>query len=65
MTPVEMQESREALGMSRDDLSIVLGVQRQAVTRWERGARAIPKTVSNIMGWLDAGFKPEKYEVKK
>jgi len=64
MTPKDMIQAREELEMTRAELSIVLGVQPQAVARWERGVRAIPKTITNIMGWLAAGFDPSKYEVK-
>jgi len=62
MTGPKMIEAREALDLSIAQLAHIIGVQRQAVVRWENGKRPIPQTVTNIMRWLSNGFKPEEFE---
>jgi len=38
----ELQQRREALGMSRDDLAKALQTTAVSVWRWENGERSIP-----------------------
>jgi transcriptional regulator with XRE-family HTH domain len=42
MEASELQQRREALGMSRDDLAKALQTTAVSVWRWENGERSIP-----------------------
>ena len=54
---------RRALGISQDDCAAQLGVSRNLLRRWEKGAKILPKDVSLITEWLgDAIFRHEEEE---
>lgn len=42
MTGDELRIKREELGMTQEQLAVVLGVASNTVARWERGERSIP-----------------------
>jgi transcriptional regulator with XRE-family HTH domain len=46
MTGNELQQRREALGMSRDELAKALQTTSVSVWRWENGERAVPPYLS-------------------
>lgn len=39
MSPVEIKETRDALGWSQERLASAVGVQKSAVCHWEKGLR--------------------------
>jgi transcriptional regulator with XRE-family HTH domain len=46
MEGTELQQRREALGMSRDELAKALQTTSVSVWRWENGERAVPPYLS-------------------
>jgi DNA-binding transcriptional regulator YiaG len=46
MEASELQQRREALGMSRDELAKALQTTSVSVWRWENGERAVPPYLS-------------------
>jgi len=53
MTPDELKAARLAMGLSQAKLAKELGVDRQAVYRWEKGLHPISQTISILMTLID------------
>ncbi len=51
VTPDEIVEARNRLGMTQDDFEIALGVGRKTVVRWERGT-VVPSRAANGLLWF-------------
>ena len=45
MTPAELKQAREALGMTQDALAAALGLSRSSVARMEAGQSRIVKAI--------------------
>lgn len=45
MTPTELKQAREALGMTQDALATALGLSRSAIARMEAGQSRIVKAI--------------------
>ena len=45
MTPAEFRHTREAMGLSLEDMARALEVTKRAVQFWETGDRAVPGPV--------------------
>lgn len=53
MTPAELRDARESLGLTQTELAALLGVAGDGtVSRWERGVRAIDGPVSVLLELL-------------
>ena len=71
MTPQELKKWRKLNGYSQSQLAKVLGVASLTISRWERGARAIPvflhltlKCVEKRGGEQEVKGKGKRKEVK-
>lgn len=54
MTGAELQTTREACHLSRDDLAALAGVQARTVKHWENGRAGVPDDVAGIVRRIDA-----------
>ncbi|HEV2860966.1 MAG TPA: helix-turn-helix domain-containing protein [Pyrinomonadaceae bacterium] len=45
MEPNELKRRRKALGLSQEQLAVLLDVDEMTVSRWERGVHPIPKYI--------------------
>ena len=52
MTPAELKSARKSLGLTVKQFASVVGVTRDAVCKWESGARPIPRYVEVIVELL-------------
>jgi transcriptional regulator with XRE-family HTH domain len=49
MTPAQLRDARESLGLSQQGLAEALDVHRVTVARWETGQDTIPRLVTLAM----------------
>ena len=49
LTPQEFKTIRAEAGISQQTLSVMLGVSRETITRYETGVLGVPKTIAIIM----------------
>jgi DNA-binding XRE family transcriptional regulator len=54
MTPTELKQARESLGMTQDALAAALGLSRSAIARMEAGQSRIVKAIDLAVKWLKA-----------
>jgi len=52
MSPDELKAARLAMGLSQAKLAKKLGVNRQAVYRWEKGLHPVSPTIAILIGYL-------------
>jgi DNA-binding XRE family transcriptional regulator len=52
VTPHQLKAARERLGLTQTTMAEALGVVRESVNRWERGAVAIPKSIALAVKFL-------------
>lgn len=58
MTPAEIQQARQSLGLSQIQLGALMGVRGQTVSEWERDVRSPSDTAQRLMrAYLD-GYRP-------
>lgn len=60
MTPEDLKEWRMKHGYTQQGLADALGVIRLTITRWENGARAIPKLLELALRTLACERKTRK-----
>lgn len=60
MSPDELKRHREAMKLSQQALADELGVHMMTVSRWERGARAIPEPVARLVERLATDRRVKK-----
>jgi transcriptional regulator with XRE-family HTH domain len=65
MTGSEMRGHREMLGLKQTELAERLGVHPMTVSRWERGAVAIPKPIEQLVEMLVSSRKQVRSKRKK
>lgn len=52
MTPAELRDAREGLGLTQQQLAETLDVHRMTLARWETGQDTIPRLVALAMDAL-------------
>lgn len=52
MTPAALKSARKSLGLSAERLATLVGVTRDAVCKWESGARPIPRWLALLVDIL-------------
>ncbi len=52
MTPADLKSARKSLGLSAERLAALVGVTRDAVCKWESGARPIPRWLELLVDIL-------------
>jgi transcriptional regulator with XRE-family HTH domain len=52
MTPTELHVWRKQAGLSQAGLAVLLGIDKQTVSRWERGDRGIPPFLHLALAYL-------------
>jgi DNA-binding XRE family transcriptional regulator len=55
VTPNEIKQARQSLGLSQTDMASAMGVNRVTYTKWERGEQGItagPKTEINMLLYM-------------
>jgi DNA-binding transcriptional regulator YiaG len=53
MTPADLRQARNRLGLTQGELAARLGVARVSVTRWETGERRLPSMLILALKELD------------
>jgi len=56
MKPEELQQQRERLRLTQQELAVKLGVAVMTVSKWERGIHRIPESVALLLQQM----RPEK-----
>ena len=60
MTPAEIRQARETLGLKQRELARALGLARYStVSDWERGVKPISTTAALLLRAYLAGYKPD------
>ena len=60
MTPAEIRQARETLGLDQDELAHALGYSRYStVSDWERGVKPINATAALLLQAYLAGYKSD------
>lgn len=55
MTPDEIKQARQALGLNIQEMAGHLGVNRDTYSQWEKGRRKLPAIGGTAIRWLVAG----------
>lgn len=55
MTPDEIKEVREKLGLNIGQMAALLGVDRDTYSQWERGRFKLPALGVTALTWLAEG----------
>lgn len=58
MTGQGLREAREGLGLSQDELAVILDVETGAVALWESDERGPPGFVARAVMWLESDPSP-------
>lgn len=58
MTPAAFRRIRETQGLTQAELSTLLGVHTQTVSKMERGAMPISVTIAHLMHAIGTGWRP-------
>lgn len=61
MSSQDFKRRRQALGYSQSELSVLLGVHRRTISKWERQVHRIPETAVLLLEYL----KPKKKGTKR
>lgn len=59
MTPDELREIRERLGLTQTQLADLLETTQESVSRWETGVHRIPPLVAREVRRLERKMAPE------
>lgn len=62
MTPTDIKQARQSLGLTQDQLAAVMGLRgKQTISEWERGVRnADAANVRLLQAYLD-GYRPKDW----
>jgi DNA-binding transcriptional regulator YiaG len=52
MTPTQLKQIRKRLGLTQTGLGILLGVDRNTITRWEMGLHPISHTTAKLLAFI-------------
>ncbi|MGB0967619.1 MAG: helix-turn-helix domain-containing protein [Halocynthiibacter sp.] len=68
MTSLEFKEARISLGLSQNQLGIILDTNPATIRKWEaeddRNTSRSPNPVaSRVMSWMLAGYRPPEWPV--
>ena len=55
MTPAEIKQARQSLGLSVNAMAQRLGIDRNTYGKWERGEQRAPAVAATAIRWLVAG----------
>lgn len=55
MTPAEILQARQSLGLSVNVMAQRLGIDRNTYGKWERGEQRAPAIAATAIRWLVAG----------
>ena len=55
MTPAEIKQARQSLGLSVNAMAQRLGIDRNTYGKWERGEQRAPAVAATAIKWLVAG----------
>ncbi len=55
MTPAEILQARQSLGLSVTVMAQRLGIDRNTYGKWERGEQRAPAIAATAIRWLVAG----------
>jgi DNA-binding transcriptional regulator YiaG len=55
MTPAEILQARQSLGLSVNVMAQRLGIDRNTYGKWERGEQRAPAIATTAIRWLVAG----------
>lgn len=55
MTPEQILQSRQSLGLSVNAMAHRLGIDRNTYGKWERGEQRAPAIAATAIRWLVAG----------
>lgn len=55
MTPQQIKQARESLGLTQEQLSTKLGIKLAKLRNWEQGRNSISDEGATAMRWLIAG----------
>ena len=55
MTPIEIKQARQQLGLSVNAMAQRLGIDRNTYGKWERGEQRAPAIAATAIRWLVAG----------
>lgn len=55
MTPAEIKQARQSLGLSVNTMAQRLGIDRNTYGKWERGEQRAPAIAATAIRWLVAG----------
>lgn len=55
MTPAEILQARQSLGLSVNAMAQRLGIDRNTYGKWERGEQRAPAIAATAIKWLTAG----------
>lgn len=58
MTPTELQQARQSLGLSQAQLGAAMGVRGQTVSEWEREVRTPSDTAQRLLRAYIDGYRP-------
>ena len=55
MTPVQLKEARQALGLTQQGLADRLGIKLAKLRNWEQGRNAVSDEAVTAIRWLVSG----------
>lgn len=61
MTPAQLKQARQSLGLSVSQLADVLNTEPRTIRRWEDGTRQPNPVAVRVMEWLLNGYRPPEY----
>jgi DNA-binding transcriptional regulator YiaG len=61
LTGPGLRAMREDLGLSEDELAIILDVETASVVNWESDFHGPPRFVAEAVRWLQRGHRPPEW----